>query len=237
MASILESGMKQKVVLVTGANGGLGTHVTQAFLRAGATVVGTARKIQASHFAAGAFTALPGELSSPAGARLVVQQLIDRFGKLDVVAHTVGGFAGGASVVDTPEDVFRSMFDLNLNCLLYVLRAAIPHLLKTGDGRVIAVGSRAAVDPGPMVGAYSASKAAMLSLMKTVAQEHKAAGLRANVVLPGTIDTAANRKAMPHADFRKWVRPEAIADLILWLAGDSAREINAAAIPIYGADS
>ena len=228
--------MKGKVVLVTGANGGLGAHVTQAFLRMGATVVGTARKIQASDFTAGAFTALPGELSTPEGARLVVQQVIDRFGKLDILAHTVGGFAGGTTVAETPDDVFHRMFDLNLNSLLYVLRAGIPYLLKSGDGRVIAVGSRAAVDPGPMVGAYSASKAAMLSLMRTVAQENKAAGLRANVVLPGTIDTDANRKAMPNADFSKWVRPDAIADLILWLAGDAGREVNGAAIPIYGAE-
>src|SRR5262249_9620929 len=120
--------------------------------------------------------------------------------------------------------------------LFFVLRAAVPHLLKSRNGRVIAVGSRAAVDPGPGVGAYSASKAAMVSLMKTVALEHKAAGLRANVVLPGTFDTAANREAMAGADFSKWVRPEAIADLILWLAGDAGREVNGAAIPIYGGD-
>jgi NAD(P)-dependent dehydrogenase (short-subunit alcohol dehydrogenase family) len=228
--------MNEKVVLVTGANGGLGTHVTQAFLRTGATVAGTARKIQASDFREGAFTAIPGELSRAEGARLVVQQLIDRFGRLDILVHTVGGFAGGATVAETDDSVFQRMFDLNLNSLLYVLRSAIPHLLKSGDGRVIAVGSRAAVDPGPGVGAYSASKAAMVSLMKTVAQEHKDAGLRANVVLPGTIDTAANRQAMPDADFSKWVRPDAIADLIVWLAGDAGKDVNGAAIPIYGAD-
>jgi NAD(P)-dependent dehydrogenase (short-subunit alcohol dehydrogenase family) len=228
--------MNEKVVLVTGANGGLGAHVTQAFLRTGATVVGTARKIQASDFSGGAFTAIPGELSNSAGARLVVQQLIDRFGKLDILVHAVGGFAGGTTVAETDDSVFQRMFDLNLNSLLYVLRAAIPHLLKSGDGRVIAVGSRAAVDPGPGVGAYSASKAAMVSLMRTVAQEHKADGLRANVVLPGTIDSVANRKAMPDADFNKWVRPDAIADLIVWLAGDAGKDVNGAAIPIYGAD-
>jgi NAD(P)-dependent dehydrogenase (short-subunit alcohol dehydrogenase family) len=231
-----ENNMKEKVVLVTGANGGLGVHVTQAFLNAGARVVGTARKIQASEFGSQEFTALPGELSSSEGARLLVGQLNNRFGKLDVLVHTVGGFAGGTKVAETDESVFQRIFDLNLNSLFYVLRAAIPLLLNNGDGRVIAVGSRAAVDPGPGVGAYSASKAAMVSLMKTVAQEYKTAGLRANVVLPGTIDTPANRKAMPDADFSKWVRPDAIADLILWLVGDAGKDVNGAAIPIYGAD-
>jgi len=228
--------MKGKVVLVTGANGGLGVHVTQAFLNAGATVIGTARKIQASDFGSKAFTALPGELSSSEGARLLVEQLTKPFGKLDVLVHTVGGFAGGTKVAETEQAVFQQMFALNFSSLLYLLQAAIPLLLKGEDGRVIAVGSRAAVDPGPTVGAYSASKAAMLSLMKTVAQEYKTAGLRANVVLPGTIDTPANRKAMPNADISKWVNPDAIADLILWLAGDPGKEVNGAAIPIYGGD-
>ncbi|HMK28837.1 MAG TPA: SDR family NAD(P)-dependent oxidoreductase [Terriglobales bacterium] len=228
--------MKEKVVLVTGANGGLGTHVTRAFLRTDATVVGTARTIQTSDFNTGAFTALPGELSTPEGARLVVQQLMDRFGTLDVLVHTVGGFAGGPTVAETDPVVFQRMLDLNLNALFFMLRAAIPPLLKTGNGRVIAVGSRAAIDPGPGVGAYAASKAAMVSLIKTVAHEHKAAGLRANVVLPGTIDTPANRRDMPGADVSKWVRPESIADLILWLAGDAGKDVNGAAIPVYGSD-
>jgi NAD(P)-dependent dehydrogenase (short-subunit alcohol dehydrogenase family) len=228
--------MKNKVVLVTGANGGLGTHVTEAFLRAGARVIGTARKIQASDFAAGDFIAIPGDLSNENGARAIVKQSIDRLGRLDIVVHTVGGFAGGTSVGETGEATLDRMLDLNLKSLFYILRAALPELLKTGDGRVIGVGSRAALEPGAGVGAYSASKAAMVSLMKTVAQEHKASGLRANVVLPGTIDTPANRKAMANADFSKWVRPQAIADLILWLAGDAGREVNGAAIPIYGYD-
>src|SRR5207237_1620889 len=107
---------------------------------------------------------------------------------------------------------------------------------KSGDGRLIAIGSRAAVDPGPGVGAYSASKAAMVSLIRTVALENKDAGLRANVILPGTMDTPANRKDMPNADFSKWVRPASVASLITWLAGDAGKDINGAVIPVYGSD-
>jgi len=101
---------------------------------------------------------------------------------------------------------------------------------------VIAVESRAAVEPGVSVGAYSASKAAMLSVMKTVALENKDAGLRANTLLPGTIDTPANRRSSPDADFSKWVRQAAIASLVTGLAGDTGRDINGAAIPIYGSE-
>ena len=228
--------MKHKVVLVTGANGGLGSYVTQAFLDAGATVIGTSRKIQQTDFNHRAYTAMPGEIATREGATVLVGQVVARFQRLDVVAHTVGGFAGGSSVVDTDDATLQRMLDLNLNALFHVLRATIPVLRQSGDGRFIAIGSRAALEPGTGVGAYSASKAAMVSLIKTVALENKDAGLRANAILPGTMDTAANRKAIPNADYSKWVRPAAIADMIVWLAGDAGKDINGAAIPVYGSD-
>src|SRR5438128_10441050 len=108
--------MEGKIVLVTGANGGLGTYVTQAFLDAGATVAGTSRKIQQSDFNNQNFTALPAEISTREGAKVLVDQVVPRFGKLDVLAHTVGGFAGGQSITDTDDSSFQRMFDLNLNC-------------------------------------------------------------------------------------------------------------------------
>jgi NAD(P)-dependent dehydrogenase (short-subunit alcohol dehydrogenase family) len=231
-----EHSMKSKVVLVTGANGGLGTYVTQAFLDAGATVVGTSRKIQQTDFSHPAFTAMPAEISTGEGAKVLLEQVLARFGKLDVLVHTVGGFAGGPSVADTDDATFQRMFDLNLNSVFHILRATIPVLRRSGDGRVIAIGSRAALEPGAGVGAYSASKAAMVSLIRTVAVENKDAGLRANVILPGTIDTPANRKSIPNADFTKWVQPAAIASLITWLASDAGKNVNGAAIPVYGSD-
>jgi NAD(P)-dependent dehydrogenase (short-subunit alcohol dehydrogenase family) len=228
--------MKGKVVLVTGANGGLGTYVTQAFLDAGATVIGTSRKIQQSDFSNPSFSAMPAEISTGEGAKVLVDQVAARFGKLDVLAHTVGGFAGGQSIADIDDATFQRMLDLNLKAVFHILRATIPVLRQTGDGRVIAIGSRAALEPGPGVGAYSASKAAMVSLIRTVALENKDAGLRANVILPGTMDTPANRKAIPNADVSKWVRPGAVANLITWLAGDAGKDINGAVIPVYGSD-
>jgi len=228
--------MKGKVVLVTGANGGLGTYVTQAFLDIGATVIGTSRKIQQSDFNNSNFTAVPAEISTREGAKVLIDQVVARFGKLDALAHTVGGFAGGQSIVDTDDATFQRMFDLNLNCVFHILRAAVPPLRKTSNGRVIAIGSRAALEPGSGVGAYSASKAAMVSLVRTVALENEDAGLTANVILPGTMDTPANRKAIPSADFSQWVRPATVASLITWLAGDAGKDVNGAVIPVYGSD-
>jgi NAD(P)-dependent dehydrogenase (short-subunit alcohol dehydrogenase family) len=228
--------MKGKIALITGANGGLGTHVTQALLEAGAIVAGTSRKIRQSDFDSPNFTALPAEISTAEGAKALLGQVVAHFGKLDVLVHTVGGFAGGQSIADTDDATFERMFDLNLNCMFQILRAAVPVLRKTGNGRIIAIGSRAAQDPGPGVGAYSASKAAMVSLIRTAALENKDAGLTSNVILPGTMDTPANRKAMPNADFSQWVRPATVAGLITWLAGDAGKDVNGAVIPVYGFD-
>jgi NAD(P)-dependent dehydrogenase (short-subunit alcohol dehydrogenase family) len=228
--------MLDKMVLVTGADGGLGRFVTQAFLEAGAMVVGTSRSIQQSSFKESRFMALPADISSKETAQTLVDQALSHLGRLDVLVHTIGGFAGGKSVADTDDDTFRQLMDINLNSVFHILRAALPALRQTGDGRIIAIGSRAALEPGPGVGAYSASKAAMVSLLKTVALENKDAGVRANVILPGTMDTPANRKAMPDADFSKWVRPTTVASLITWLAGDAGKDLSGAVIPIYGGD-
>ena len=154
--------MDGKVAIVTGADGGLGTSVTQALLDIGATVVGTSRKIQASNFDHPSFNAIPVDVSNKECAVGLIDQVLSRFGKLHILVHTVGGFAGGQAVVDS-DNTFQRMMDVNLKLLLHILRAAIPPLRESGAGCVIAVGSRAAIEPGPSVGAYSESKTAMLS--------------------------------------------------------------------------
>ena len=226
--------MTGKVALVTGADGGLGTHVTKALLDTGFTVVGSSPKIRPNSFDHPQFTALPATLDSLDAARKAAETVISHFGRIEVLAHLVGGFAGGSSVADTDDATFQRMFDLNVNAAFHMLRAVLPHMRKAGAGRIIAIGSRAAENPGASVGAYSASKAALVSLMRTVALENKDAGITANVILPGTIDTPANRKAMPGADTVQWVQPASIASLIVWLAGDAAKDVTGAAIPVYG---
>jgi NAD(P)-dependent dehydrogenase (short-subunit alcohol dehydrogenase family) len=226
--------MKGKIALVTGADGGLGTFVTQALLDAGATVVGLSQRIQQSAFNSPNFTALPADISTPAGVKSALDSLVSRFGRLDILAHTVGGFAGGQSIAGTDDATFQRMFALNLYSTFYLLRAAVPVMRQAGNGRIVAIGSRAALEPGAGVGAYSASKAAMVSLIRTVAQENKDAGMTANAILPGTMDTPANRKLMPDADPSKWVHPAVIASLIVWLAGDAGKDVNGAVIPVYG---
>lgn len=228
--------MNEKTALVTGADGGLGIHVTKALLDAGFLVTGLAPKIQQSDFDRPGFTALPARLDSLEAAKQSADAVMTKFGKIDVVAHLVGGFAGGPSVTETDDATFRRMFEMNVDSAFHILRAVLPHMRKAGTGRIIAIGSRAAESPGPGVGAYSASKAALVSLIRTVALENKNSGITANVILPGTIDTPANRKAMPGADTSHWIQPAAIGSLIVWLATDAAKDVTGAVIPVYGRD-
>ena len=223
-----------RVVLIAGANGGLGKSVTSAFLAAGATVVGVARAIEESEFNHEKFTAMPADLLSADAVKKLVNTTVERFGRIDAAIHLMGGFAGGALVDETGDETFDRMLGMNLKSAFYVARSVLPVMRKSGYGRFLAVGSRTAVEPQPNVGAYSASKAALVSLVQTIALENKDVGITANVILPGTIDTAANRAAMPGADASKWILPEQIAGLLVWLCSGSAVQITGAAIPIYG---
>lgn len=229
--------MRDKIVFITGAKGGLGTFVTRTFLAAGAQVVGASRSIVQSDFRGANFLALPVDFTKAAAVSDAVEQVVSRFGKLDVLVHVLGGFAGGATVADTDDATWGQMRDLDLTSAFYVLRAAIPHLRKSGRGRIVAIGSLTAVEPHANLGAYVTFKAALTMLVQTVALENKDAGLTANVILPDTMDTPTNRKAMPKADFSKWVKPQDVADLVLYLADDRASQISGTAIPVRASNA
>lgn len=229
--------MKDRVILITGANGGLGTFVTRTFLDAGALVVGASRKISQADFPGAKFSPYSLDFTKPAEVNQTVENIVSRFGKLDILVHVLGGFAGGTTVADTDDETWEQMQDLNLSSAFYVFRAAIPHLRKSGSGRVIAVGSLTAAEPHAGLAAYVTFKSALSVLVRSVAVENKDAGLTANVILPGTMDTPANRKSMPNADFAKWLPPQEVANLALWLAGENAAHITGALIPIQGAST
>ena len=150
--------MKGKVVLVTGANGGLGRFVTQAFLNVAATVVGSSRKIRQEEFEGANFTALPADLSSREGAKALLDEVVMRFGALDVLVHTVGGFAGGQSVADTDDATFQRMLNMNLNSAFHIVCAALPALRRSGSRRILAIGGSVAAEPGAGVGGLQCFK-------------------------------------------------------------------------------
>jgi|CZKS01.1.fsa_nt_gi NAD(P)-dependent dehydrogenase (short-subunit alcohol dehydrogenase family) len=217
-------------ILITGANGGLGSAVVEAFLATDATVYGADLAWKHQPHSNARF--------HPIEANLLEAPECDRVAKLadpvDALLHLVGGFGGGQPVAETPDETWDKMLGLNLRSAYTIFRAVLPGMLKAGKGRIVAVGARAAIEPIANFAAYSVSKAALVALVKTVALEVKDSGITANVVLPSVIDTPANRAAMPAADASKWVTPESIAGLLVWLVSDAARDVNGAAIPIYG---
>jgi NAD(P)-dependent dehydrogenase (short-subunit alcohol dehydrogenase family) len=225
----------EKVVIVTGANGGLGNSVTRAFLGSGARVAGVSRAIADSEFPSPNFHAISADLNAETAIQ-ISSEVENKWGRIDVLIHLVGAFAGGQSVAETTDETMDRMFDTNFRSAFYMVRAVLPRMRAQGGGRIVAIGSRPAIDPVATLGAYAASKAALVSLIRTVALENKDIGITANVVLPGTMDTPANRAAMPAADPAKWVQPANVATLLLYLASDQAAQVNGAAIPMYGAD-
>jgi len=219
-------------VLITGANGGLGTAVSQAFRAAGATVIGVARSWE-QFSNQPPFPTISADVSTSAGCDAMVRQALEH-GPLDALVHLVGGFAGGSPVAEISDQTWDGMLNVNLRTAFCAMRAALKPMLAAGRGRIVAVGSRAAVEPSPNVAAYAVSKAALVALVKNVAAETNKSGVTANVILPSTIDTPQNRAALPQADFSRWVAPESIAKVIVWLVSDAAADISGSVIPVYG---
>jgi len=228
------SGLDNQVVLITGAKGGLGTSVTQAFLAAGAMVAGSSRSIRDSDFSNPRFAAFPADLTVAQSARQVVDATVGRFGKIDALVHVMGGFAGGQPIPETDDETWGLMMNLNLRAAFNVLRAVIPQMRRAGRGRIVAISSRQAVEPAANLSAYNTSKAALVALIRTAALENKDAGITANTILPGTMNTEANRQASPHADPSKWVQTERVAGIAAFLVSGAAADITGAAIPVYG---
>jgi NAD(P)-dependent dehydrogenase (short-subunit alcohol dehydrogenase family) len=226
--------LSNQVVLITGAVGGLGTNVTEEFLAAGALVVGTSRTIADSDFPNPRFAAIAADLTDAQAAQKLTGDVMRRFQKIDTLVHVTGGFAGGKPIAETDDATWDKMINMNLKSAINILRAVIPQMRQTGQGRIIAIGSRQAVEPAANLSAYNASKAALVSLIQTAALENKDLDITANVILPATMNTPANRKANPGADPAKWVQPERVAALVAFLASPAGGQISGAAIPVYG---
>ncbi len=235
------SSSSPKVVLVAGGTGGLGRAVSLAFLKQADRVIATYRKqeeLDALKAAAGlSGSSLEGsrvDVTDEAAVNQMMEAAVARHGRLDALVNTVGGYAGGIKLWELDTKVFDLMLALNLRSGYALARAAVRVMLKQGTGAIVNVAAKAAFDHGAGAGAYAASKAAAVALMDSLAADLKGTGIRVNSVLPSIIDTEANRKAMPNADFRKWPKPEAIARVIVYLCSDAAAVIHGAAVPMYG---
>ncbi|HOU12216.1 MAG TPA: SDR family NAD(P)-dependent oxidoreductase [Anaerolineae bacterium] len=229
-----------RVTMITGATGNLGQAVAQAFAAANATVVLIARSEASIRQALPALAAspnaliAPADLTNPESVQSAVAAALHAFGRIDVLANTVGGYKAGEPVHTTPIETWDFMFDLNVRTAFLVSQAVIPAMLAQGHGAIIHTASRAGLSGGKNAAAYSAAKSAVIRLTESLAAELKHNGINVNCVLPGVIDTPENRAAMPTARHEHWVSADAIAQVILFLASDAARAIHGAAVPVYG---
>ncbi|HVQ54765.1 MAG TPA: SDR family NAD(P)-dependent oxidoreductase [Thermoanaerobaculia bacterium] len=232
---------EDRLILVAGGTGGLGRAVALTFLVEGARVAVTYRaaaELEALTRAAGEdavrISGHPTDVTNHEAVGTLVDELVARHGRLDALVNTVGAYAGGAKLWEMDAETLDRMLLANLRSGYVLARAAVPVMLKQGHGAIVNVASRAALVHGPGESAYAASKAAAVALIDSLAADLKGTGVRANSILPGIIDTEANRRAMPKADFSKWPKPEEIARVVLFLCGDDAKLIHGAAIPVYG---
>jgi NAD(P)-dependent dehydrogenase (short-subunit alcohol dehydrogenase family) len=229
------------VALVAGGTGGLGHAVSLAFLDDGAKVIVTYRdqkELDAlKREAGGNGSSLEGylvDVTDEGSVRQLFDKILAEHGRVDALVNTVGAYSGGVNLWKVESKTFDQMIALNLRCGYVLARVAVPAMLKQKTGAIVNISSKAAVDHGAGASAYAASKAGALALMDSLAAEVKGSGVRVNSILPSIIDTEANRKAMPTADFSKWPKPADIARVVLFLCSDEAKVIHGAAIPVYG---
>ena len=232
---------ERRVVMITGSAGNLGLAVARAFLDAHASLVLIDRAPdRLAHLfpelvnSEDHFLAQSVDLTDANAVAETVEEALRRFDRIDVLINAAGGYRAGPSVDATPLEDWDFIFNLNARSIFIASRAVIPAMRRQRRGKIINVASRSALRGEANAALYSASKSVVVRLTESMAAELRDAGVNVNCVLPGIIDTPINRKAMPNGDFSRWVQPEALAEVIAFLASDAAREVTGAAVPVYG---
>jgi NAD(P)-dependent dehydrogenase (short-subunit alcohol dehydrogenase family) len=224
--------MDGKIIIVTGASGALGKVVAETALARGARVAGVDHAASQVPVTENRIELGGVDLSDAGQAKQAIDAVAAHFGRLDALINIAGGFAFEA-IAEGDARTWQRMYALNVLTALNASRSAIPYLSASGAGRIVNVGAIGALQAGAGMGAYAASKAGVHRLTEALAAEWKAR-ITVNAVLPSTIDTAANRASMPKADFTKWVTPQELAEVILFLVSDAASAVTGALIPVSG---
>jgi len=232
-----------RVVLITGATGGLGRVVTEALLERGMRVVSTYKRrvpldelLKSLGDMGKNFFAIEADLTVQEDVQALVEKAVEKHGRIDVLLNIAGAYTGGHDVADTPVTDLDSMLNVNLKTAFLCCRAVLPVMIKQNYGKIVSVAARPAVEKRYRAksGAYAISKAGVVVLTETIAEEVKKYDINVNAIMPSTIDTPDNRRNMPDADFSKWVKPGDIAKVIFHLISDDSKVTNGAAVPVYG---
>ena len=222
--------MTEDVALVTGAAGTLGTAVIDAFVDAGATVIGADVVESEDDLSVDAFH--QADFTEPAAVEDTIDAVVDEYGGIDYLANIAGTWQGGDPLEETDVETFEAMIDINLRTMFLASKYALSSLQER-EGAIVSVSARSSLEGGTGDGPYRAAKAGVRLLTETIAEENLGT-VRANAVMPSVIDTPMNREMMPDADHDAWVDPSDIADVIVWLCSDGASVTSGAAVPVYG---
>jgi len=232
-----------RVVLITGASGGLGPSVVRAFVQSGATVEAVVRTSSPEEHdalraqlgdAASRLSLQTADVLDEGAVRALVERVVEKHGRLDVALNLVGGFAAGQPITELPYERWQHMLDLNLRSTFLVSKYAARPMVQQGRGRIINLSSRSAFSGRRNAAAYAVAKSGVITLTEAQAEELRETGVTVNALVPSIIDTPANRKGMPNAAFDRWPKPDEIARVLLFLASDDSSLISGAAIPVYG---
>lgn len=235
--------LKEKVAVVTGATGALGRVATKALLEQDASVIATysrrEKPEELSQFVGGhseKLMQIQSDVTDEASVQNLMQKAFEKHGHIDVLLNIVGAHIGGAEVADLKVNDWDLMMNVNLKSAFLCCKAALPYMMKQNYGKIINVSARPAIEKRYRAKncAYAVSKAGVLVLTETIAEEVKKFNMNVNCIVPSTIDTEANRRNMPDADFSKWVKPEDITKVIMCLVSDESKVTSGAAIPVYG---
>ena len=227
-----------RTVLVTGASGNLGRAVAAAFTEQGANLALVDRRREKLEQTFGTENErrlfVTADLLDQDQVSAAVASVMARCARIDVLCNIAGGFRMGAPVHETADQDWNFMFDVNARTLLHAVRAVVPGMMAGGGGRIVSVAAFAAQKGAAGMGAYVASKSAVIRLTESMAAELREKNINVNCVLPTIIDTPENRAAMPKADPARWVAPADLAAVVAFLGSDAARAIHGAALPVTG---
>jgi NAD(P)-dependent dehydrogenase (short-subunit alcohol dehydrogenase family) len=232
-----------KVAIVTGATGSLGRVVVKALLDQGVSVVTTYRSEEKQNGldefvgkVGSKFTSVQTDVTSESSVQALFQKVIDKYGRVDILLNLVGAYSGGSEIANTKESDWDYMMDVNLKSAFLCSKTALPYMTGQNYGKIVNVSTRTAVEKRfrSKSGAYAVSKAGIIVLTETIAEEVKKYDINVNCIMPSTIDTPNNRRSFPDGDFSKWVKPEQIAKVILFLVSDDSKIISGASVPVYG---
>jgi NAD(P)-dependent dehydrogenase (short-subunit alcohol dehydrogenase family) len=235
--------LEDRVAIITGGTGALGRAVTEHFLIAGARVaipyvvdaeVPILRKQLGDRFPDTQLMLKKVDVADEAQVGKFVEEVAGKFGKIDILANLVGGFWGGKPIAETSLAEWQAMFDINLKPTFVCCRAVVPVMQRNKWGRIVSVSSRSGLQGAGEYAAYAVSKGAIATFTASLAQEVLDDGVLVNAIAPSTIDTEANRAAMPKAKHENWVKPADIAKTIAYLCSDDCRVTSGAVIPVYG---